>query len=288
MQFKQYTNVNDFYHATYTTLMCHEAQNMIPLGNLIIGHEGKDKNGWRDPANWYMATVEDNSGILLTAIMTPPHNIAIYATDNKISAEAIGVLVDGIADHPIPGVIAEKSLAECFAKAYTSRKGMKFEVASDQRIYELTEVNHPATIGKIRLLEEKDISFFPYWMNAAHAEFAAVGATTMEIPLDAEDCIYKIGKKNLYCLEVDGVPVSFAGLNREMQNVIGVGPVYTPSYFRGRGYASSCVAQISQLALDRGFEKCVLYTNLANPTSNSIYQRMGYRAIADSLMLKFV
>jgi len=288
MQFKHWTNVNDFYHATYATLMRHEAQNMVPLGNLIIGYEGKDKNEWRDPANWYMATVEDATGILLTAIMTPPHNIAIYATDNKINHASMDALVDGIANHPIPGVIAEKTLAECFAKAYTNRKGMKFEISSDQRIYELTAVNHPPKMGKVRLLEEKDMSFYPYWMNAAYAEFARVGATTMEIPYTVEGCLYRISKKCIYCLEVDGVPVSIAGLNREMQNVIGVGPVYTPAYWRGKGYASSCVAQISQLALDRGFEKCVLYTDLANPTSNSIYQRMGYRAIADSLMLKFV
>jgi len=270
--------------------MRHEAQNMIPLGNLIIGYEGKDKTDWRDPVNWYMATVEEGGDILLTAIMTPPHNLTIYATDNKINPIAIDALLDGIADHPLPGVMAEKTLAECFANAYTSRKGMKFEIKTDQRIYELTEVAHPPHMGKIRLMEEKDMSFYPYWINAMHAEFAAYGATTMEIPTAeaAEGALYRIVKKSIYCLEVDGVPVSLAGLSREMQNVIGVGPVYTPPYLRGKGYASSCTAQVSQLALDRGFEKCVLYTDLANPTSNSIYQRMGYRAIADSLMLEFV
>jgi len=79
-----------------------------------------------------------------------------------------------------------------------------------------------------------------------------------------------------------------AGITREMQTVSGIAHVYTPPYFRGRGYASSCVAQLSQLILDKGFAKCVLYTDLANPTSNSIYMKMGYRAICDSLMLKFV
>jgi len=287
MQFKQYTSVNDFYNATYTTLMRHEAQNMIPLGNVIIGHEGKDTNGWRNPANWYMATVGNDSGIFLTAIMTPPHNIAIYSTDNKINAAAMDVLLDGIADHPIPGVLAEKTLALCFAKTYTNRKGMKFETVMDQCIYELTEVNHPPHSGKIRLLEERDMTFYPYWINAFFSA-QTYGTTTMEIPHDLEDAYYRLGKKCIYCLEVNDTVVSIAGLNREMPNVIGVGPVYTPPYWRGKGYASSCVAQVSQLALERGFKKCVLYTDLANPTSNSIYQRIGYRAIADSLMLKFV
>lgn len=78
-----------------------------------------------------------------------------------------------------------------------------------------------------------------------------------------------------------------AGYTREMQTAIGVAFVYTPPYYRGKGYASSCVAQISQLALDRGYTKCVLYTDLLNPTSNSIYKKIGFTAVCDSLMLKF-
>jgi predicted GNAT family acetyltransferase len=78
-----------------------------------------------------------------------------------------------------------------------------------------------------------------------------------------------------------------AGYTREMQSVIGVAFVYTPPYERRKGYASSIVAQISQLALDKGFTKCALYTDLANPTSNNIYQKIGYRPICDSLQIKF-
>ena len=78
-----------------------------------------------------------------------------------------------------------------------------------------------------------------------------------------------------------------AGYTREMQTAIGVAFVYTPPYYRGKGYASSCVAQISQIALDKGFTKCVLYTDLLNPISNSIYKKIGYRPVCDSLMLEF-
>jgi len=78
-----------------------------------------------------------------------------------------------------------------------------------------------------------------------------------------------------------------AGYTREMQTAIGVAFVYTPPYYREKGYATSCVAQISQLALDKGYARCVLYTDLANSTSNSIYKKIGYSPICDSLMLKF-
>jgi predicted GNAT family acetyltransferase len=280
-------DVHEFYNDTYDVLLRHEAQNMIPLGNIIIGHEGKDKTDWRDPVNWLMATISDANGIHLTAIMTPPHNITLYATDNIINPTAINCLIDGLIDHEIPGVTTEKTLAEYFAKEYTARKGLTFKTTMRQRIYELKAVNPDIKqFGAVRLLDEKDMCFFPYWAEAFNAS-SSYGKTEMSIPQDAESYSYRLSTKKLYVLEDDGIPVSMAGFSREMQTAIGVAYVYTPPYYRGKGYASSCVAQISQIALDKGFTKCVLYTDLLNPTSNSIYQKIGYTPICDSLMLKF-
>jgi len=290
MQFTQYTCVHECHNAVYDTLMRHEAQNILPLGNLILGNESNDKTGWRDIANWFMATVSDKSGILLTAVMTPPMPLTLYATDNKLDANDINCLLDGIEDLYLPGIVTEKALAECFAKAYTTRMGMTFKIKTNQRIYELTEVN-PAIpqIGTIRLLEERDMTFFPFWLEAMYAIFEqGQTADTMQIPADIEYYQHQISTKKLYVLEVDNVPVSMAGLAREMKTVVGVGRVYTPPYFRRKGYASSCVAQLSQLALDKGFKKCVLYTDLLNPTSNNIYQKIGYKSICDSLHLNFI
>ena len=287
MQFKLYTDVHKFYNDTYGVLMRHEAQNMIPLGNTIIGNEGKDKTEWRDPANWLMAAITDADGIQLTAIMTPPHNITLYATDNIINPEAVNCLIDGLKDRELPGVTTEKTLAEYFAKEYTSRRGITFTTTMNQRIYELTAVNPDVQrFGSLRLLEEKDMYFFPYWVEAFHAA-KSYGNTEMSIPQDAELYRYRLSAKKLYVLEDNGIPVSMAGYTREMQTAIGVAFVYTPPFYREKGYATSCVALISQIALEKGFTKCVLYTDLANPISNSIYQKIGYVPVCDSLMLKF-
>jgi uncharacterized protein len=287
MLFRKYINVHEFYNDTYEVLMLHEAQNMIPLGNIIMGHQGKDKTDWRDPENWFMATVSDDKGILLTAIMTPPHNITLYATDNIVDPKAIDCLIEELKDHDVPGVTTEKTLAEYFAKEYTSRKGLTFKTTMNQRIYELKVVNpNIKQFGAVRLLEEKDMHFFPYWVEAFNAA-SSYGKTEMSIPQVERLYRYRLSMKKLYVLEVDGMPVSMAGFTREMQTAIGIAFVYTPPYYRQKGYASSCVAQISQIALDKGFTKCVLYTDLLNPTSNSIYRKIGYTAICDSLMLKF-
>lgn len=287
MQFKLYTDVHEFYKDTYDVLMRDEAQNMILLGNIIIGNEGKDKTDWRNPANWLMATVSDTNGICLTALMTPPHNITLYSTDNIINHQAIKCLVDGLRRYEIPGVTTEKELANLFAKEYTVQKGLSCKTTMSQRIYELTAVNPDIPqVGVVRLLEEKDMYFFPYWLEAFNAA-GIYGNTIMSIPQDISMYHYRVSAKKLFVLEIDGVPVSMAGFTKEMQTAIGVAFVYTPPYYRGKGYASSCVAQISQMALDKGFTKCVLYTDLLNPISNSIYQKIGYQAICDSLMLKF-
>ena len=287
MQFKLYTDVHEFYRDTYPVLMRHEAQNMIPLGNIMIGHEGRDKTGWRDPINWLMATVSDADGIHLTALMTPPHNITLYATGNNLNPDAVACLMDGLEGHSIPGVITEKSLAEYFANEYARRHGLTVKTEMNQRIYELTAVNPAiAKTGTVRQLDETDMHYFPYWAEAFYAA-GHYGATQMAIPQDAQSYLYRLATKKMYVLEHNGMPVSMAGFTREMQTAIGVAFVYTPAYYRGKGYASSVVAQISQLALDKGYTRCVLYTDLANPTSNSIYQKIGYVPVCDSLQLGF-
>lgn len=287
MQFKLYKDVHKFYNDTYDVLMRHEVQNMILLGNLIIGHEGKDKTGWRDPANWLMATVSDGKVIKLTALMTPPHNITLYATDNIINLKVINCLIDGLKDFEIPGVMTDKNLAECFAKEYAARKGLNIKTTMNQRIYELEAVNPEIKqIGTIRLMNERDMYFFPYWAEAFNAS-TSYGSTKMSIPQNEEVYRYRLSTKNHYVLEVDGMPVSMAGYSRKLKTAIGISFVYTPPYFRRKGYATSCVAQVSQIALDKGFTRCVLYTDLLNPTSNSIYQKIGYKAVCDSVMLTF-
>ena len=280
-----YDDVKAFYADTYDVLLRHEAQNVIPLGNIIIGNEGKDKTGWRNPVNWFMATVSDDRGILLTAVMTPPHNLTLYATDNKNDDAAVQCLIDEIINSGIhiPGIMAEKSLAEMFAQACSLKQGINYTTNKNQRIYELSHVNNKIpSIGTVRLATEKDMSFLPYWMKGFDSDcFGETFATSGNI----SGYLSRIDR--LYILEDDGMPVTMAKISRELQSVCVVGLVYTPPYFRGKGYATSCVAAVSQICLDKGYKKCVLYTDLANPISNSIYMKIGYKPICDSTEIRY-
>ena len=288
MLLKVYKNIREFYRDTYDIMMRHEAQNLIPLGNIIIGNEGKDKTGWRNTESWFMATVSDSDGVRLTALMTPPHNLTLYATDNQYSDETINSLIDGIldADIPIGGVMTVSDLAESFARGYSNAKGISYKIKKHQRIYELTHVNPEInTHGSLRLSRLSDMSFLPYWFEGFESDcYGSVPAVQSE----ASPYEYQVSSGKLYVLEDDGTPVSMAKISREMQTACGVGYVYTPPYFRKKGFATSCVAMLSRIILERGYTKCVLYTDLANPISNSIYQKIGYKPISDSLEIQYI
>jgi hypothetical protein len=278
--------VHEFKRATYDFFMQNEEQNVIPLGNILLGVAGEDKSEWRDPANWLMATVVDDE-LQIAAIMTPPREITLYAK-KPLNENAMNCLIDRLKNHEISGVITEKNLALFFAEKFCAAKNLSHETEMNQRIFQLTHVNEKIPcVGKLRLAEEKDMYFFPFWAEAFYAAHT-FGNLKMNEPHNFENYKNRIASKNVFILEENSTPVSMAQISRGIKTVCGVGFVYTPPYFRGRGYASSCVAQVSQIILDRGFEKCILYTDLANPTSNNIYKKIGYSPICDSLMLKFI
>jgi len=285
MQFNQYNDVKAFYRDAYGMLMRHEAQNLILLGNLVIGNAGTDKSGWRDPANWLMATVTDESGIRLTALMTPPYRVTLYATDNLIDDDAIACLIRGIAEtrFKVNGVMTEKTLAERFATTFAGTAGKKIIIGKNMRIYELMRVASGIPSAEIRPARESDMAFLPYWMDG----FSCDCSIMPSLRQDAEEMRRQINMGSIHILEDGGTPVCMAKKQREIQKVCGVGGVYTPPWFRRKGYATACVAALSRLILSRGFEKCVLYTDLANPTSNSIYQKIGYTPICDSVEIEF-
>jgi predicted GNAT family acetyltransferase len=129
--------------------------------------------------------------------------------------------------------------------------------------------------GQLRLAGKRDLDLLVGWLNEFATE-TRVG--TVNTRTFAEN---HINNKTVFLWEDEGEPRTsslFAGLT---PHGVRVGFVYTPPQFRRRGYASACVAAVSQKALDTGYEFCCLYTDLSNPTSNDIYQRIGYTPVCD-------
>lgn len=282
MIYKRFNDAKEFYRATFSILMKHEAQNTLPLGNVVLGNNGGEPDGWRNTRNWYMAAISDDSGgILLVAIMTPPFNITLYETDNIPNDDALNCLCENIfkENTTVPGVTSENGLADRFSKFYTAVAGMTYSVHKHMRIYTLDRINENVKIiGQVRQAEKKDLCFLPYWYSGFSAD-CDTGSISVN---DAFANISRaMNHQSLFVLEKDGMPVSMASILREIITGRCVRGVYTPPYFRNNGYASSCVAQVSKLVLDKGYQYVSLFTDLANPTSNSIYQKIGYKPICD-------
>jgi predicted GNAT family acetyltransferase len=231
----------------------------------------------------YLAAVTDAQRPTLAALMTPPHNL-ILTSEGEDLAEGLDLLArDLIAKGlPVPGVQATPIAAAAFAGAWTRLTGAASRLGISLRLYELREVLFPHySSGGLRVAAEDDAELVIAWMEAFHRE-----AVPGEAPPQAEMTKRRIAAGDAFLWD-DGGAVSMAFKSRPTQHGISVGPVYTPPEFRRRGYATACVAALSQRLLEGGFAYCTLFTDLGNPTSNNIYRQIGYRPVCDFRQIEF-
>jgi predicted GNAT family acetyltransferase len=177
---------------------------------------------------------------------------------------------------------------DAFVAAWTSARGLDAELAVRQGIYEAREVlRAPASPGAARPATPDDRDLVVGWMRSfarealPHEQETDRQIRLIEARLEARDAA------GLWLWEDGGAPVSMSGYGGETPSGIRVGPVYTPPEHRGRGYATSLVAEQSRWLLSTGRRFCFLYTDLDNATSNALYRRIGYRMIAESGEVRF-
>jgi predicted GNAT family acetyltransferase len=147
------------------------------------------------------------------------------------------------------------------------------------RLYRLGELTVPRPVppGRARVAGEGDRKLLAQW----HGEFAA--ATGETAVRDADDWAdERVERGDLVLWEApDGTPVAMAGAAPKVAGQVRVVAVYTPAPLRGRGYAGAVTAEVGRVALAGGADEVLLFTDLANPTSNGLYQRIGYRPVSD-------
>ena len=204
------------------------------------------------------------------------------ATATPMAAAAIAAAVDAIvtAGVRLPGVTGEALTAARFAGQWTERTGTGAWPVQGQRIYEVDEVvAAPGPEDADRAATEEDLELVTRWFEAFGAE---IGDRRGDLaPLVAR----RLTAGHLWLWEHDG-PAALAALSDPMEGVARIGPVYTPPDRRGRGYGSGLVGAVSAAVRARG-TRCILYTDLGNPTANSVYRRLGYRAVAEALRYRF-
>lgn len=215
-------------------------------------------------------------------IHTPPFPVGL----TPMSAQPAAALADTLADRSrgTAGVIGPQLGAEAFAAAWCARTAQVSSVQRRSRLFQLGSLvpPDPAPPGAARTAGPADRSLVVEWERAFEAEVndGAVGD-----PERTVDDRLSYGGVTLW--EDSGTPVSLAGVNRPAGGFVRVGPVYTPPRFRRHGYAGAVTSAVTRAALDAGARGVVLFTDLANPTSNALYPRLGYQPVSDRVMLAF-
>ncbi|MGW0731410.1 GNAT family N-acetyltransferase [Streptomyces sp. NPDC002851] len=203
--------------------------------------------------------------------------------------EAAAVALAGhLADQKLPGVAGERAVADAFAAAWAERTGDTAEVDVYQRLYRLEVLTppRPAPPGRARVAGRADRGLVMRWRDDFCRELGGHGAA-MD-PGEWADGRLAYGGITLWETEsADGggpgeyTPVAMAGCTRLVAGQVRIAPVYTPRELRGRGYAAAVTAEVSRAARAMGADEVLLFTDLANPTSNGLYQRIGYRPVRD-------
>lgn len=278
----QFANADAFLQRAQVALLENEVANSLMLGISMRLRAYPE----RIQAAPFLFTIESQPRCIdLAAVMTPPHNLILHCAAG-CHPDALEVLANHLIANrwAIPGVIGALPGSQQFAECWAQHTGCKVHLHQNERAFELRKVIPPQQApGFMRLAEIDDLPTLAEWMRlfifeAMHDE--------MSLDLARENTAMRIEDRMMYVWDTQG-PVSMAAVGRPTPHSIAVSYVYTPPRQRGRGYASNCVAALSQRMLDEGYQFCTLFTDLANPTSNDIYQRIGYRPIIDLAEYRF-
>ena len=213
-------------------------------------------------------------------LRTPPRPMLLTALPGKSAQQLARALADRGGD--LPGVNGPEADATALAAAWRAITGMSSRTHQRQRLYRLGTLVPPdrPPAGAARIATGADAALVGSWLSAFTAEIGE--------PEAAEDIVAdRLDRGHLILWEVTGELVSLAGHTDVIAGVARIGPVYTPPGLRGRGYAGGVTAAASELAQARGAEAVILFTDMANPTSNSLYRRLGYEAVEDRVVLVF-
>jgi uncharacterized protein len=271
MEVRRCRTADEFLDRAGDFLLAREAEH-----NLILGLSGRLRENphiyGTDP---YFAVAEDGGRVVAVAMRTPPHNLILSELHDE---RALDILAEDVRATfaELPGVLGPKEAAERFVSLW----GVPGELKIAQRAHRAESVTLPEGVpGRMRAYEDDDWDLVLRWLEQFIDEALPGGGP--ESPQSSLEHRLADPDGGFALWEDDGEPVSLAGYGTPTPNGIRVGPVYTPPELRRRGYATAITAAVTKMLLDRGSRFCFLFTDLANPTSNSIYYAVGYRPVSD-------
>ncbi|WP_404336293.1 GNAT family N-acetyltransferase [Planococcus rifietoensis] len=274
MEWKWYQEIGEYMEKARPLLEKRE-----DLYSLFLGVLGQIEQGRYE--TFFLGLAEDAQGIAALALMTPPHPLQLIVCREGANVEALAANEFRNAEIEVSGVIGDKGTAERFAEAW----GGLAEIAMDQGLYRIDAVRKKLakSPGSWRVANRLDAPLLVDWYQL-FGEDTGIGNPSQE---EAEEKIADfISRKEVFLWEDGGRAVSCMKKTRPSKHGITVSFVFTPKELRKKGYARTLVAEITEELLNE-YDFAMLYTDLANGTSNKIYQEIGYEQIANPVHLKF-
>lgn len=225
----------------------------------------------RDPPPIFAIGITAEDEVAFAAMRTPPWPLLASPLEPADAESLTDRWLE--VDPDVAGLSSVPETARAIAAAWERRTGGTSRRTFSEAMHVLSEVHDPPrpAPGMLRLPRPDERDLLVEWTREFVTEARLVGAAQAGQMVDA-----RLRQEGLLVWD-DGQPVSLVGVNPAVAGVVRIGPVYTPRPLRRRGYAGSAVAAVSRRALDGGADRCMLFTDLANPTSNKIYAEVGYR-----------
>jgi GNAT superfamily N-acetyltransferase len=226
--------------------------------------------------------LDEHEQVSATAMRTPPWPMLPC----ELTPETAEVLLESwLAQDPaLNGVSGQPASARAVADAWMRQTGGTVDCRAQEAMHMLTEVLAPPrpAPGRLTLAADGQRDLLLEWERAFWTEVGIGVAGQEERALAA-----RLAAAGQFIWE-DDRPVCAVAVSPMVAGTVRIGPVFTPPEQRGRGYASAAVAAVSARALSEGAERCMLLTDLSNPTSNRIYASVGFRRFADWEELVFM
>jgi hypothetical protein len=276
-------DLEEFTAAAGEFLRAQPARNTLMLSIMASLRASGPRAYGSDPPlfGWWREAGGQATGAFL---QTPPFPLLLSSAPDQAVRELAKTLAG--AGRMIPGVNSGGQAAGQFAAEWQRQAGGTFAVQRQMRLYRLARLvpPDPAPPGRARVAAAADRELLAHWFEACMLEIGEMEAGVARAHVQVAD---RLSYGGLTLWESGGAPVSFAAVTRAVTGVVRVGPVYTPPGQRRRGYAAGVTAAVSGGALAAGADEVLLFTDLANPTSNAIYQRIGYEPVEDRVVLAF-
>ncbi len=228
-----------------------------------------------------LVTVHGSEGVAGAYLRTPPFPAQVGALPAALAPLVVDVLRE--VDSDVDAVFGPEPEARAFAEAWATEGIAQIDVEMRQRRYELDDLVPPHGVpGQLRPFESADVSWLARWRAACAEEAGDSGAGASEAALRS----FIAGGRVPVLWAVGDEPRSMAFVSRPLGGMSRIGQVYTPGEHRGHGYGSAVTAAAAVEAREMAADLVMLYADLANPVSNSIYRRLGFRPVEDVVVLK--